>query len=148
MKITRSVFLCCLCLSCFLYTYQLQAQSCSAPTPVEASSLLGTWGGYFSFDGELHPFQIDIRQGEEGLIATSSLNKINIQESAFTTWICKSNEVHMRLDLPDQRVVKMIGSPKGQQFSGRLVYYPSPESTVNREVFALKKSSTGLFNIR
>ena len=119
----------------------LRAQSCPAPPPVNTTNLLGAWEGHYAFDGELYPLRVTIRKHEDGLVADGQLEQLNIPGSQFTTWLCASNELHLRLDLPDQRVVKMIGTPSDEAFSGRLVYYPSPDSPVQREVFALKKAA-------
>lgn len=118
----------------------LHAQSCPATPPVNTDNLVGEWEGHYALDGQLYPLQLTIHRQEDGLVAESRLQQLNIPNSRFTTWLCKSNELHLRLDLPDKRVVKMIGTPSDQNYSGRLIYYPDPNSPEKREVFALKKS--------
>lgn len=116
------------------------SQACSVPPPVNQASVIGHWEGHFTYAGKLQPFQIDIRQEGDKLIAEGRLDVFRIKTSKFTTWMCRSNEIHMRLDLADQRVIKLIGTPSKGQLNGRVVYYPSPKAETVREVFALNKA--------
>lgn len=120
------------------------AQSCPAPPPPkDPQSMIGSWEGHYTFSGKINHFKIDVRSEGQKLVASSNLPQMGIRGVELTTWLCKSNELHMRVDMPDGRVLKLIGSPDDNKMSGRLVY-SSPAGT-DREVFTVQKKDTKLF---
>ena len=125
----------------FFFAIGLQAQSCPAPTPMDQKTLIGEWKGQYTYNGEIHPITIKISEKAGTLHASTSLSSLKVKTNNFETWLCESNELHMRLDMPDNRIVKLIGSPSDGKISGRLVYHPDTNDTGEREVFTVKKNS-------
>lgn len=99
------------------------AQSCPAPPPAfEKSALVGDWSGTYSYDGKTYNLMARISLEGEKLYAQVTASDLKLKKADFTTWVCQSNEAHLRFDLPDGKAVKMIGRPNGDILSGRFVH--------------------------
>lgn len=116
---------------------QLSAQSCSAPAAVNKADLMGQWKGSFTYDNEILPLKVQLRNGAEQMEARTAIAALDVPNSTLDAWLCKSNELHMRVDLPDQRVLKLIGTPDDGKMVGRLVYYGRDGAVAAREVFTM-----------
>ena len=127
-----------------LGTQILAAQSCPAPPPsFEKSSLQGEWVGQYTHKGNVYGLQVNIQLKGEKLTATLALPDLNIPSSEFTSWVCQSNELHMRLDMPESKAVKFIGRHQNGKLSGRFVFNEvSGVCTVSTESFSIEKSSS------
>ncbi len=121
----------------FMANIPLYAQSCSAPAAVNKADLMGQWKGSFTYDNEILPLKVQLRNGGEQMEAKTAIAALNIPNSTMDAWLCKSNELHMRVDLPDQRVLKLIGTPDDGKIVGRLVYYGQDGEVAAREVFTM-----------
>lgn len=131
----------------FLAATPLVAQSCSAPPRVDKSSLIGEWKGSFTYNNAILPLQIKLADKSKAkqLRAFTQIDALNIPNTEMEAWICKSGELHMRVDLPDNRVLKMIGTPDNGKIVGRVVYYGTDGQIAAREVFTMAHNTTGLF---
>ncbi len=119
----------------------LPAQSCPAPPPAfEKSSLVGEWIGSYTYEGKTYDLNVSFQMEGEKLTATSSMPDLDIPSSEFTSWVCQSNELHMRLDLPRNQAVKLIGRPNNGVLSGRFVYnQPKGVCGASKDRFTLTK---------
>jgi|GEM_PF-1642884 len=131
----------------FLAATPMMAQSCSAPPPVNKAALIGDWEGSFTYNNEIIPLQIQLVDGKKKkqMKAITSISALNIPETQMDAWLCKSNELHMRVDLPDSRVLKLIGTPDKGKIVGRMVYYGTNGEIAAREVFTMAHNTTSLF---
>lgn len=125
-------------------TQQMLAQSCPAPPPAfEKSSLVGEWNGQYTHEGQQYTLNVKIRLEGEKIIATTALPDLNIPTSEFTSWVCQSNELHMRLDLPENRAVKFIGRPVNDSMNGRFVFNETKGvCSIAKDRFTLVKTPT------
>lgn len=131
----------------FLAASSMEAQSCSAPPRVDKAALVGDWQGSFTFNNQIIPLQIQLTDKDQAqqLIATTKLDALNIPKTEMDAWICKSGELHMRVDLADRRVLKMIGTPDQGKIVGRIVYYGADGAVAAREVFTLAHNTREIF---
>ncbi len=120
------------------------AQSCPAPPPpIDKSSLVGAWQGNYTLEGKTYDLKLRIQEKDEKLSAMAALPDLNLPSSEFTAWICRSNELHMRLDLPENRAVKLIGKLQNGMLKGRFVYNKiSGVCGVSRERFSLSRTNS------
>lgn len=125
-------------------TQLLQAQSCPAPPPpFDKSSLVGEWSGSYTYEGQTYDLKVNIRLNGEKLAATTALPNLDIPSSEFMSWVCQSNELHMRLDLPENRAAKFIGRLQDGTLTGRFVFNEVPGvCTVSKDTFSLVKNSS------
>lgn len=99
------------------------AQSCSVPPPsFEKTALVGDWSGTYRHEGTTYDLKASITLDGEKLSTQITAPTLKLKKADFTTWVCQSNEVHMRFDLPGGKAVKFIGSPDGNLLSGRFVH--------------------------
>lgn len=121
---------------------QSTANVCAPPPPLNLDNLPGQWSGSYTYQGRSFDLKINFQLQEDKLQASAALPAFEIPEQEFTTWVCKSNEIHMRLDLPNNHAVKFIGVNKNGEISGRFVFNEPPNvCTVAKEKFTLKKTS-------
>ncbi|MBX2872891.1 MAG: hypothetical protein KTR30_12345 [Saprospiraceae bacterium] len=125
----------------------MAAQSCSAPARVDKASLIGEWEGSFTYNNEILPLQINLADKNKAkqMRAFTQIDALNIPRTEMEAWICKSGELHMRVDLADNRVLKMIGTPDNGKIVGRVVYYGTDGQIAAREVFTMAHNTTSLF---
>lgn len=125
----------------------LAAQSCSAPPPVNKAGLIGDWEGSFTYNNEILPLQIQLLDKNQAkqMRAITQIKALNIPRTEMEAWLCKSGELHMRVDLPDNRVLKMIGTPDNGKIVGRVVYYGTDGQIAAREVFTMAHNTASLF---
>ena len=123
------------------------AQSCSAPPPVDKATLIGNWEGSFTYNNEIIPLQIQLLDKNEPrqMRAITQLDALHIPKTEMDAWLCKSGELHMRVDLADNRVLKLIGTPDKGKIVGRVVYYGTDGEVAAREVFTMANSTENLF---
>lgn len=131
----------------FLAVTPVAAQSCSAPPRVDKSTLIGEWEGSFTYNNEIMPLQIKLADKKQAkqLRAFTEIDALNIPSTEMDAWICKSGELHMRVDLADNRVLKMIGTPDNGKIVGRVVYYGTDGQIAAREVFTMAHQTASLF---
>ena len=131
----------------FLADSPVVAQSCSAPARVDKSSLIGDWEGSFTYNNEIMPLQIKLADKNKAkqLRAFTRIDALNIPNTEMDAWICRSGELHMRVDLADNRVLKMIGTPDNGKIVGRVVYYGTDGEIAAREVFTMAHQTASLF---
>lgn len=125
----------------------LMAQSCSAPPQVDKATLIGNWQGSFTYDNQIIPLQVQLVDKDEPrqLKAITKLDALNIPKTELDAWLCKSGELHMRVDLADKRVLKLIGTPDQGKIVGRIVYYGADGEVAAREVFTMAQHTKELF---
>ena len=131
----------------FLAATPMVAQSCSAPPRVNKATLIGEWEGNFTYNNEILPLQIKLvdKNKAKQMRAFTQIDALNIPRTEMEAWICKSGELHMRVDLADNRVLKMIGTPDNGKIVGRVVYYGTDGQIAAREVFTMAYNTTSLF---
>lgn len=121
----------------------LCAQSCPAPSPVDKSSLTGEWIGNYTYEGNTYDLKVRIQLNGEKLAARVALPDLNIPSSEFTSWVCQSNELHMRLDLPENRAAKFVGRLQNGMLTGRFVFNEvAGGCTVSKDSFSLLKTNS------
>lgn len=131
-------------MSFFGFTALNAQKSCPAPPPAfEKSSLVGEWSGAYTYEGQTYDLNMSIRLNGDQLSTTATLSGHDISNGTFTTWVCRSNDLHMRMDLPDNRAVKLIGYPENGALSGRFVYNAVQGTcTPAKESFSVTKTSS------
>lgn len=131
----------------FLTATPLVAQSCSAPPRVDKSSLIGEWEGSFTYNNEILPLQIQLLDKNQArqMRAITQIKALNIPKTEMDAWLCNSGELHMRVDLADNRVLKLIGTPDNGKIVGRVVYYGTDGQIASREVFTMAHRTASLF---
>jgi len=112
-------------------SFGLQAQTCPPPPDLDKADIPGQWEGSYTYDGNTYDLAMQVRQVGDKLETRANLKGLDLENSSFTTWICASNEVHMRLDLEAGVAVKLVGRPDGNQWTGRFVYNDRPGTCGN-----------------
>ncbi len=131
----------------FLAATPMLAQSCSAPPRVDKASLIGEWEGSFTYNNEIMPLLIQLTDKNQArqMRAFTQIDALNIPRTEMEAWLCKSGELHMRVDLADNRVLKMIGTPDNGKIVGRVVYYGTDGQIAAREVFTMAHNNASIF---
>lgn len=121
-------------------SFGLQAQTCSPPPDLDKADIPGQWKGTYTYNGNTYDLAMEVRQAGDKLETIATLEGHDLENRSFTTWLCASNEVHMRLDLEAGVAVKLVGRPDGKQWTGRFVYNDRPGTCGdNSNAFSMTK---------
>jgi len=121
-------------------SFSAQAQTCPAPPDLDKAAIPGQWEGTYTYEGNTYDLIMQVRLVGDQLVTRCTVEGLDLENRTFTTWICASNEVHMRLDLEEGKAVKLVGRPDGDQWTGRFVYNDRPGTCGdNSNAFAMTK---------
>lgn len=135
-------------LSIFVITFLFVSQNaiaqtcskvCTPPPAIDAASLVGDWSGTCTFEGKTYDVRMNFQMVEGNLAANASLPGLDLPQTEYKTWICRSNDVHLSLNLPNGKVVKFIGRPENGELTGRFVYNEANVCSPARESFSLRR---------
>lgn len=123
-----------------LTSFGLRAQTCPPPSDLDKADIPGQWEGTYTYDGNTYDLAMQVRLVGDKLKTRATLEGLGLENRSFTTWLCTSNEVHMRLDLEKGVAVKLVGRPDGNRWTGRFVYNDRPGTCGdNSNAFSMTK---------
>ena len=124
------------CIVCIAVSH-VQGQSCPEPDPIDMAKTLGKWKGAFSDQGKFVDFIVHLTGNRNDLKAEVTIPSVKQSSGAYAAKICDGEEIHLETSTINTSM-ELIGKPKDEVITGRLIYKERGE-VVREEVFTLRK---------